>query len=175
MQETIDIVICGAGIAGIATAYYLAKDQGITDVIVIDHAPLSQTTAKSGENYRNWWPYPPLVDFTNRSIDLMEGLAAETANHFQMHHNGYLYVSMCEDVESLIAQLEQTYSSSAAGLLRSHHGVTNSTLYDPLLDDHYVDKPTGADILTDQTTIRRWFPISRPRSPLQCMCDGPGR
>lgn len=158
MKQTADLLICGAGIAGIATAYYLAHAHGITDVLIVDpHPPLSQTTAKSGENYRNWWPFPPLVDFTNRSIDLMEALAEETHNLFQMHRRGYLYVSMHNDVDAVTAELEAIHNASNAGELRPHNGYTNDKVYDPLLDDYYQGKPTGADLLI-ASEIQRWFP-----------------
>lgn len=48
------IIICGAGIAGIATAYYLGKSNDQLNIILIDkNQPLSFTTSKSGENFRN--------------------------------------------------------------------------------------------------------------------------
>ncbi|MGB3716897.1 MAG: hypothetical protein WA996_20955 [Candidatus Promineifilaceae bacterium] len=55
MSQAADVEICRAGSAGVATAYYLAQKKRITDVLVVDkHPPLTQTSAKSGENYRNW-------------------------------------------------------------------------------------------------------------------------
>ena len=52
-----DIVICGAGIAGISAAYHLAARHGITDVLLVDEgSPLMMTSDKSTEAYRNWWP-----------------------------------------------------------------------------------------------------------------------
>jgi glycine/D-amino acid oxidase-like deaminating enzyme len=53
------IVICGAGIAGVAAAYHLAIKHGVEDVTLIDKGhPLSLTSDKSTEAYRNWWPGP---------------------------------------------------------------------------------------------------------------------
>jgi glycine/D-amino acid oxidase-like deaminating enzyme len=47
---TPDIIICGAGIAGISAAYSLAVRQGIRRVLLIDErAPLSLTSDKSTE------------------------------------------------------------------------------------------------------------------------------
>ncbi|MCB0110405.1 MAG: FAD-binding oxidoreductase, partial [Caldilineaceae bacterium] len=157
MSHTTDVLIAGAGIAGIATAYYLTKQHGITNITVVDpHAPLSQTTAKSGENYRNWWPFPPLAAFTNRSIDLLETLAAATNNRFQMQRRGYLYVSTQPEVEAFVGQIRQSYGW-AADQIRTHHGYANSS-YDPQLTDGYLGRPNGIDILTDRRLIRRWFP-----------------
>lgn len=42
---------------------------------------MALTSAQSGENYRNWWPHPTMVAFTNRSIDLMEEIAKDSGNN----------------------------------------------------------------------------------------------
>ena len=73
--ESANIVIVGAGIAGISAAYHLAVKQGMRNVVMIDERdPLTLTSDKSMECYRNWWPGPNdhMVCFMNRSIDLME-------------------------------------------------------------------------------------------------------
>ena len=49
-QESANIVICGAGVAGIAVAFHLAVRNGLTDVILVDErAPLTLTSDKSTE------------------------------------------------------------------------------------------------------------------------------
>jgi glycine/D-amino acid oxidase-like deaminating enzyme len=49
------IVICGAGIAGISAAYYLTVEQDCRDVVIVEEGhPLSLTSDKSTEAYRNW-------------------------------------------------------------------------------------------------------------------------
>ena len=75
MKDT-HITICGAGIAGIATAYYLAVKYHQLNIILIDkNQPMSLTTSKSGENFRDYWPQPCMTALTRRSIDLMQALA----------------------------------------------------------------------------------------------------
>src|SRR5262249_6519126 len=77
------IVICGAGIAGIAAAYYLAVDGGYEDIVILEAAsPLALTSDKSTEAYRNWWPGPDpaMTGFINRSIDLIEAIARASCN-----------------------------------------------------------------------------------------------
>ena len=80
------IVICGAGIAGIALAYELAVRRGRRGVVLVDERPpLSLTSDKSTEAYRNWWPGPDdaMVRYMNRSIDLIEAVAqAEYAKRY---------------------------------------------------------------------------------------------
>jgi glycine/D-amino acid oxidase-like deaminating enzyme len=89
-----DAVICGAGIAGVATAHQLATNFGFRHVVIVDPLPpLTLTSDKSTECYRNWWPNAPMVGLMNRSIDLLEGFATQTANAFHMTRQGYLYVT----------------------------------------------------------------------------------
>ena len=50
-----DVVICGAGIAGIAAAYHLAVEQGVKEIVLVDErSPLTLTSDKSTECYHNW-------------------------------------------------------------------------------------------------------------------------
>ena len=89
-----DAVICGAGIAGVTTAHQLATNFGFGHVVIVDPlAPLTLTSDKSTECYRNWWPNAPMVGLMNRSIDLLESFAAQTGNAFHMTEQGYLYVT----------------------------------------------------------------------------------
>jgi len=53
-DATAEIVICGAGIAGVAAAYHLAVKQGMRNVVLVEPgAPLALTSDKSTEAYRN--------------------------------------------------------------------------------------------------------------------------
>ncbi len=60
-----DCLVIGAGIAGIATAYYLCTRYKKASVLLVDSRPaMSFTSAQSGDNYRNWWPHPVMTAFT---------------------------------------------------------------------------------------------------------------
>ncbi len=92
MNSTADILIVGAGIAGVSAAYHLTVRHGVEDVVVVDpRPPLTLTSDKSTECYRNWWPNRPMVGLMNRSIDIFEELAGET--DFGFNQNGYLFVT----------------------------------------------------------------------------------
>ena len=81
MAASQKIVIGGAGIAGIAAAYYLAVEHGQDDVVIVEMSnPLSLTSDKSSEAYRNWWPGPDraMTAFMNRSIDLISARSPAT-------------------------------------------------------------------------------------------------
>ncbi len=88
------IAICGAGIAGIATAYYLAVKYRQKNIVLIDkNLPMSLTTSKSGENFRDYWPQACMTALTRRSVYLMKVLSNESDNAFEMRYSGYDFVS----------------------------------------------------------------------------------
>ena len=89
-------VIVGAGIAGIAAAYQLAVVHGCENVTLVEEGnPLSLTSDKSTESYRNWFPGPDatITAYINRSIDLIEDIARQTGNRINMNRRGYLFAS----------------------------------------------------------------------------------
>ncbi|MDH3793386.1 MAG: FAD-binding oxidoreductase, partial [Rhodospirillales bacterium] len=97
----------GAGIAGIATAYYLTLRSRNASVLLIDYRqPMSYTSAHSGDNYRNWWPHPVMTALTNDSIDLMERLARDSHNVFNMTSRGYALATRRTDIDELLANLQ---------------------------------------------------------------------
>ena len=89
-ERSVDIAVIGAGIVGIACAYYLTKGRPAARIAIIDpNAPMSLTSAASGENYRNWWPHPVMTAFTDYSIDLLEDIARQHDNRIHMTRRGY--------------------------------------------------------------------------------------
>src|SRR5436305_3125236 len=124
-MPTADVVICGAGIAGISAAYHLAVRRGIRNVVIVDdQPPLTVTSDKSTECYRNWWPGPgdTMVRFMNRSIDLLEELAGESDNRFVMNRNGYVYLTAEPAKAAELEAVGREISALGAGELRVHHG-----------------------------------------------------
>lgn len=95
MSRAKKIAICGAGVAGIATAYYLQKYLPKAELILIDkNQPLTFTSSKSGENFRDYWPHPSMEALSSHSIDLMEQLQKEQGKAaFKMEFSGYHFVS----------------------------------------------------------------------------------
>ena len=96
------IAICGAGIIGVATAYYLSQKNSEIEILVIDkNQPLSFTTSKSGENFRDYWPQKCIREFVGRSIDLMDDLQNQYGKDaFEMTYSGYNFIT--EDREKAI-------------------------------------------------------------------------
>ena len=89
------IVICGTGIAGISTAYYLSQLSDKSEVTLIDqYQPLSFTSSKSGENFRDYWPHYSMESLANHSIDLMKHLNDQySKDAFRMEFSGYHFIS----------------------------------------------------------------------------------
>ena len=117
MRHTADIVVIGAGIAGVSTAYHLSVRHDGGDVVMVDpRPPLTLTSDKSTECYRNWWPSQSMVDLMNRSIDIFEELATET--EFGLNRNGYLFVTAREPtLAQLESQVQQGNEMGAASRL----------------------------------------------------------
>ncbi|MBI4011190.1 MAG: FAD-binding oxidoreductase [Candidatus Rokubacteria bacterium] len=158
-----EVVICGAGIAGIATAYHLAVRHGVDRVLLVDERPpLSLTSDKSTEAYRNWWPGPDaaMLRLMNRSLDLLEALAEETGNVFRMNRRGYVYATADPAHAVELAGAAETAAAMGAGPLRRHPG--SGAPYQPAPAFEYRGQPTGADLLLDPAAIRRHFPYVAP-------------
>ena len=97
-----EIAVIGAGFAGIATAYYLCTKYKKSSVLLIDsRPPMSFTSAQSGDNYRNWWPHPHMVNFINYSTDLMESIALESPDVMHMTRRGYALTTRRTDIDDL--------------------------------------------------------------------------
>lgn len=156
MSQTTDVVICGAGITGVAAAYFLSK-AGIKKILLLDgRPPLSFTSDRSTECYRNWWPDTEMLALMNHSIDLMEVLADEGGNLFRMNRRGYLYVTANESSIVDLETASRKTSSLGAGPMRVHSSSTS--YYRPSPADGFHDQPIGADLLIGNAIIRRYFP-----------------
>ena len=160
-NSTADVVICGAGIAGISAAYHLVVKNGIKDVVLIDeHTPLSVTSDKSTECYRNWWPGPgdAMVSLMNRSIDILEELADESDNLFNLNRRGYVFATANP---ARIADFKGTAEEAAAlgaSPVRYHTGQPGESVYTPASPEGFKNQPTGSDVILDPTIIRKHFP-----------------
>src|SRR5215475_10352371 len=123
MTSKASVVICGAGIAGVATAYHLAVRRGVGGVVLVDERPpLTLTSDKSAECYRNWWPGPgdAMVAVMNRSIDLLEELALESGNVFRMNRRGYLFATADAARGARLARAAEEAAALGAGPARFH-------------------------------------------------------
>ena len=162
-MSTAEIVICGAGMAGIATAYHLSVKHRVKNIILVDeHPPLSLTSAVGTEAYRNWWPGPgdTMVRFMNRSIDLLEELADASDNVFQLNRRGYAFFTANPKQVSAWKESAAEVSALGAGPVREHPGPTR---YIPSQAEGFDKSLNGADLVFDPVMIREQFPFITDR------------
>ena len=158
-----EIVICGAGIAGIAAAYELSVVRKQRGVLLVDELPpLTLTSDKSTECYRNWWPGPgdAMVRLMNRSIDRLEELARRNGNAFLMNRRGYLYASAREEQVERFRDAAEEAASLGAGPLRMHQGAALD--YCPAPATGFEAQPDGADVIEGRAAVARLFPWLSP-------------
>jgi sarcosine oxidase, subunit beta len=161
MKSAADVIICGAGIAGIAAAYHLSVRQGIKNVLLVDERPpISLTSDKSTECYRNWWPGPgnAMVSLMNRSIDILEELAHESDNRFLMNRRGYLFVTGDPARLPAFRSAAEEAAALGAGPVRYHAGASSESGYAPAPAQGFENQPTGSDLITNTALIRKHFP-----------------
>lgn len=146
---TENIVIIGAGVGGVSAAYYLATRHGVRNITLIDERdPLTLTSDKGTQGYRNWWPGPDdtMLRFISRSIDLMDEAANETNNLFRLNRRGYLFATATESGLHDLRTTAARVSSFGMGAVREH---TSHVTYAPAPAEGYSDRPDGADLLLD--------------------------
>src|SRR5437660_5506816 len=108
LKESYDVVIIGAGSHGLATAYYLAKNHGITDVAVLEKSYIGSGAAGRNttiirSNYRT----PEGAAFYGESVRLYEGLGADLdfnllfsqQGHLTLAHSDRAMITMTERAE----------------------------------------------------------------------------
>ena len=160
--KSVDVVICGAGIAGIAAAYHLAARHGLGDVLLVEErSPLMMTSDKSTEAYRNWWPGPgdAMVRFMNRSIDLLEEMADVSGNAFHLNRRGYAFLTADPARAEVYRRSAEESERLGAGQLRIHRGRPDDPPFPPHSAEGYAPALGGADLVLDPALIRQRFPF----------------
>lgn len=158
-----DVVVCGAGIAGVSAAYHLAVGRGVERVVLVDERPpLTLTSDKSTECYRNWWPGPgdAMVRLMDRSIDLLEELAARTGNAFAINRRGYAYLTADSARAAAWEREAAATSRLGAGPLRVHRGRAGDPEVPAVpAGESFAGHPAGADLTLDRDAILARFPF----------------
>ncbi len=91
LKDRYDVVIIGGGIHGLATAYYLARDHGVTDVAVLERRYIG--AGGSGRNtaiIRSNYLTPEGVVFYDESVKLYEQLAHDLDFNVMFSQRGHL-------------------------------------------------------------------------------------
>ena len=91
LERSYDAVVVGGGVHGLATAYYLARNHGITNVAVLDKAYLG--SGASGRNtaiVRSNYLTPAGVAFYDRSLQLYNSMALDLNINVMFSERGHL-------------------------------------------------------------------------------------
>jgi sarcosine oxidase, subunit beta len=108
LRDSYDVVIVGGGSHGLATAYYLAKNHGITNVAVLEQSYIGSGAAGRNttivrSNYRT----PEGAEFYSESVKLYEKLGADLdfnllfsqQGHLTLAHSDRAMITMTERAE----------------------------------------------------------------------------
>ena len=108
LKDSYDVVIIGGGAHGLACAYYLAKDHGITNVAVLDKRYIG--SGGSGRNttiIRSNYLTPEGVRFYDESVKLYEQMSVELDFNVMFSQRGHLTLAHTDgDVRTMRRRAE---------------------------------------------------------------------
>ena len=115
LKRQYDVVIIGGGSHGLATAYYLAKHHGITDVAILEKSYIGSGAAGRNttivrSNYRT----PEGAAFYTESVKLYEKLSAELDFNLMFSQHGHF--TLAHSDRSLVVQNERAEVNKLLGI-----------------------------------------------------------
>lgn len=139
LKPRYDVLIIGGGSHGLATAYYLARNHGITDVAVLEKSYIGSGAAGRNttiirSNYRT----PEGAEFYKRSVALYEGLGAELDFNLLFSQQGHL--TLAHSDRGMITMTERAEVNQLLGIDSSVIGPEEIAELCPEMD--LTDHPT---------------------------------
>ena len=105
LKDSYDVVIIGGGSHGLAIAYYLARDHGITDVCILEKSYIGSGAA--GRNttiLRSNYKTPEGARFYDASVKLYERLGAELNFNLLFSQEGHLTLAHTDRAMFVMAE-----------------------------------------------------------------------
>src|SRR5262245_58951525 len=98
MRDKAEVVIIGAGIMGLSIAYNLAKNHGITDVVVVDRTYLcGGASGRNGGGVRAQFSSEENIRLMQESIRICRDFARELRLNVWFRQGGYLFLVRSEE------------------------------------------------------------------------------
>jgi len=105
MRNDAAIVIVGGGIMGLATAYHLAKNHGVTEVTVVERSYLcGGASGRNGGGVRAQWSSEANVRLMQESIRMCRDFAREMKINVWFRQGGYLFIVRNEAARATLEQ-----------------------------------------------------------------------
>jgi sarcosine oxidase subunit beta len=96
-RSSYDVIVIGGGGHGLATAYYLAKEHGITDVAVVEKGAIGLgNTGRNTTIIRSNYLWDESARIYEHSLKLWEGLSAELNFNLMLSQRGVLNLAHSE-------------------------------------------------------------------------------
>ena len=99
-----------------------------------------------------------MVRLMNRSIDLLEQLAASCDNRFRLSRRGYVWATADPVRADGYRSSGELAMAQGAGDLRIHTGRNSDPGYRPWRTEGWEGQPDGADLIYDDHLRRQMFP-----------------
>ena len=93
IPDACDVLVVGAGIMGLATAYQLAR-MGAGRIVIVDRSYLcSGASGRNGGGVRAQWSSEINIELMKRSLELCDDFATEMGINVWLRRDGYLFVA----------------------------------------------------------------------------------
>jgi len=124
LPQSCSVAIVGGGILGLALAYNLAK-RGQRDVLVLEESYLcGGASGRNGGGVRAQWNTVTNIRLARRSLELMDGFAAELGLNVWLRRGGYLFLAKTERIAERLAHAAELHQRNGLRTeLRSVDGV----------------------------------------------------
>jgi len=117
-MERFDLVVVGAGISGLSTAYHVKVDNPDMRICIVDRNPTyaQGNTARSDAAFRDVFTSKINYEMSSSSISFYRHIQFDLGFNLGMHFNGYLFLLGKEKMNSpVIKELSKTVDSKLIG------------------------------------------------------------